>query len=680
MKLVLKVLEMKNFKGIKEKKILFDRTETKLYGANATGKTTVADAFMWLLFDKDSHDRKDFAIKPLAENNEPIHFLNTEVSAEFEFESKTFILSKVYKEKWVKKRGQAEQEFSGHETTYSIDGVPCKKSEYNQYVNQIIKENTFKLLTNPFAFESMKWQEKRKILFEVCGNIEDHQVKGYDKLQEVLAGKSIEDCKKSLAATKKKLNEEIKSIPTRIDEVTRSIEEGLEPLDELQTQIKAKEEHKTALQEQLEASNEQFNELREKQHQLLSLERTREEAIREHNRVSYAEYNTHKDQLDTLKRDVHNKQSEQDRIVKKLEILKQDEIIINSKIQDERNEWIRIDAETFEEHKSICPTCGQNLPIDQLEELKNKHIKEKEARKQQVVRIADQLKEDLARCQKEQEDLSKDFETLAKELVAIQKNVQGLEEKLGQPIDTTPCDTSEIDAQIDVLKKEIETFTKVDNEQLKQAIRIEEINIQNIKIRLAKHEENAKQVERIRELKEKLEDYQCKRADIEQQEILIEDFTQDKIEMLESNINNKFKEVSFKLFEQQINGGLVECCESLIYGVPFSNANNAAKVQAGIEIIKVLSEHYGMNAPIFIDNRESISTIPSTNSQVINLIVEELATELTDSLDITKISLEELNALKASEAKLDALEACGVDNWEGYDIAMENLEEVGCNS
>ena len=679
MKLVLKVLEMKNFKGIKEKKILFDRTETKLYGANATGKTTVADAFMWLLFDKDSQDRKDFEIKPLAENNEPIHFLNTEVSAEFEFEGKTFILSKVYKEKWVKKRGQAEQEFSGHETTYSIDGVPCKKSEYNQYVNQIIKENTFKLLTNPFAFESMKWQEKRKILFEVCGNIEDHQVKGYDKLQEVLAGKSIEDCKKSLAATKKKLNEEIKSIPTRIDEVTRSIEEGLEPLDELQTQIKAKEEHKTALQEQLEASNEQFNELREKQHQLLRLERTREEAIREHNRVSYAEYNTHKDQLDTLKRDVHNKQSEQDRIVKKLEILKQDEIIINSKIQYERNEWIRIDAETFEEHKSICPTCGQNLPIDQLEELKNKHIKEKEARKQQVVRIADQLKEDLARCQKEQEDLSKDFETLAKELVAIQKNVQGLEEKLGQPIDTTPCDTSEIDAQIDVLKKEIETFTKVDNEQLKQAIRIEEINIQNIKIRLAKHEENAKQVERIRELKEKLEDYQCKRADIEQQEILIEDFTQDKIEMLESNINNKFKEVSFKLFEQQINGGLVECCESLIYGVPFSNANNAAKVQAGIEIIKVLSEHYGTNAPIFIDNRESISTIPSTNSQVINLIVEELATELTDSLDITKISLDELNALKSSEAKLDALEACGVDNWEGYDMAMENLKEEVSN-
>lgn len=674
MKLVLKVLEMKNFKGIKEKKILFDRTETKLYGANATGKTTVADAFMWLLFDKDSQDRKDFEIKPLAENNEPIHFLNTEVSAEFEFDGKTFILSKVYKEKWVKKRGQAEQEFSGHETTYSIDGVPYKKSEYSQYVNQIINENTFKLLTNPFVFESMKWQDKRKILFEVCGNIEDHQVKGYDKLQEVLAGKSIEDCKKSLAATKKKLNEEIKSIPTRIDEATRSIEDGLEPLEELHTQIKVKEEHKTALQEQLEASNEQFNELREKQHQLLSLERTREEVIREHNRVSYAEYNTHKDQLETLQRDFNHKQSNQDRIVKKLETLKQDEIIINSKILDKRNEWKRIDAETFEEHKSICPTCGQNLPINQLEELKNKHTKEKEARKQQVVGIANQLKEDLAIGQKEQEDLSKEFEILAKELVAIQKNVQGLEEKLGQPIDTTPCDTSEIDAQIDILKKEIETFTKVDNEQLKQAIRMEEINIQNIKIRIAKHEENAKQVARVKELKDQLEDYQCKRADLEQQEIIIEDFTKDKIEMLESNINNKFKEVSFKLFEQQINGGLVECCESLIDGVPFSNANNAAKVQAGIEIIKVLSEHYGMNAPIFIDNRESISMIPSTNSQVINLIVEELATELTDSLDIAKISLDELNALKASKEKLDALEACGVDNWEGYDIAMENLD------
>lgn len=678
MKLVLKVLKMKNFKGIKEKKILFDRTETKLYGANATGKTTVADAFMWLLFDKDSQDRKDFEIKPLAENNEPIHFLNTEVSAEFEFDGKTFSLSKVYKEKWVKKRGQAEQEFSGHETTYYIDGVPCKKSEYQKYVDEIIKEKTFKLLTNPLTFEAMKWQDKRKILFEVCGTINDVSVPGYDRLQQHLSGKDVEEFKKSLAATKKKLKKDIEDIPPRIDELRRGIDESLDKEGAL-LKIAKKEQAIQDFEQQLEASEKAFEAVRDKQKLILSLERTREEIVGEHNRQVYGEHSKLKDQLDTLKRDINNKQSEQDRIAKKLEILKQDEIIINSKIKDERNEWIRIDKETFEEHKSICPTCGQNLPIDQLEELKNKHIKEKEARKQQVVRIADQLKEDLARGQKEQEDLSKDFEILAKELVSIQRNVQGLEEKLGQPIDTTPCDTAEIDAQIDELKQALASFNQLDTSKIKEEIKIAQKDIALYNLTITKADNQEKTLERIKELEEQLKELQVSLADVEQQEILVEDFTKAKVDMLEENINSKFTTVKFKLFEEQINGGLVECCESLINGVPFSNANNAAKVQAGIEIIKVLSEHYGMNAPIFIDNRESISTIPSTNSQVINLIVEELATELTDSLDITKISLDELNALKSSEAKLDALEACGVDNWEGYDIAMENLKEEVSN-
>ena len=678
MKLVLKVLEMKNFKGIKEKKILFDRTETKLYGANATGKTTVADAFMWLLFDKDSQDRKDFEIKPLAENNEPIHFLNTEVSAEFEFDGKTFILSKVYKEKWVKKRGQAEQEFSGHETTYYIDGVPCKKSEYQKYVDEIIKEKTFKLLTNPLTFEAMKWQDKRKILFEVCGTINDVSVPGYDRLQQHLSGKDVDEFKKSLASTKKKLKKDIEDIPPRIDELRRGIDESLDKEGAL-LKIAKKEQAIQDFEQQLEASEKAFEAVRDKQKLILSLERTREEIVGEHNRQVYGEHSKLKDQLDTLKRDINNKQSEQDRIAKKLETLKQDEIIINSKIKDERNEWIRIDKETFEEHKSICPTCGQNLPIDQLEELKNKHIKEKEARKQQVVRIADQLKEDLARGQKEQEDLSKDFEILAKELVSIQRNVQGLEEKLGQPIDTTPCDTAEIDAQIDELKQALASFNQLDTSKIKEEIKIAQKDIALYNLTITKADNQEKTLERIKELEEQLKELQVSLADVEQQEILVEDFTKAKVDMLEENINSKFTTVKFKLFEEQINGGLVECCESLINGVPFSNANNAAKVQAGIEIIKVLSEHYGMNAPIFIDNRESISTIPSTNSQVINLIVEELATELTDSLDITKISLDELNALKSSEAKLDALEACGVDNWEGYDIAMENLKEEVSN-
>lgn len=628
MKLLLKVLEMKNFKGIKERRILFDTTETKVYGANGTGKTTIADAFSWLLYDKDSQERKDFEIKPLTEHNEPIHFLNTEVTADFVLNGKTFTLGKLFREKWVKKRGQAEQEFSGHETVYYIDGVPCKKSEYQEYVNEIINEKTFKLLTNPSTFESMKWQDKRKFLFEVCGNIADNQVEGYEKLQEILAGKSADEYKKSLTATKKKLKSDIENIPPRIDEQTRSLEEGLEPLEVLQAKIDEKEAYKAELEKQLESTDAQFDEIRTKQHQILSLERTREEIIRAHNKSTYEEYNQNKDRLEALKRDLSNHTYEQDSIVKKIEVLKQDEVILTSKVADRRNEWMKIAEETFDEHKAICPTCGQDLPSEEVEKLKSKYIEEKAIRQERVLNEANIIKADLLNTQQNMHTLTTRFEEIACQLVSIQSNINEVEKILEQPIDPTPCDTSEIENQIDVLKKEVQSFASVDNEAIKQAIKMEEINIQNIKLRVSKHDSNAKALARIKELQEQLKDLQCKLADAEQVEIMIEDFTKAKVEMLEANINSKFKNVKFKLFDQQINGGLVECCESLINGVPFSNANTAAQVQAGIEIINVLSEHYGMNAPIFIDNRESVTDIPVTQSQVIDLIVSAVDKEL----------------------------------------------------
>ncbi|WP_053983778.1 AAA family ATPase [Niameybacter massiliensis] len=628
MKLLLKVLELKNFKGIKERRIFFDTTETRIYGANGTGKTTIADAFSWLLYDKDSQERKDFEIKPLTEHNEPIHFLNTEVTADFVLNGKTFTLGKLFREKWVKKRGQAEQEFSGHETIYYIDGVPCKKSEYQEYVNEIINEKTFKLLTNPLAFEAMKWQDKRKFLFEVCGNIADNQIEGYEKLQETLAGKSADEYKKSLAATKKKLKSDIENIPPRIDEQTRSLEEGLEPLEVLQAKIDEKEAYKAELEKQLEATDAQFNEIRTKQHQILSLERTKEEIIRAHNKSTYAEYNQNKDRLETLKRELSNHTYEQDSIVKKIEALKQDEVILTSKVADRRNEWMKIEEETFDEHKAICPTCGQDLPSEEVEKLKSKYIEEKAIRQERLLNEANIIKADLLNTQQNMQNLTTRFEEIACQLVSIQSNINEVEKILEKPIDTTPCDTSEIDNQIDVLKKEVQAFESVDNEAIKQAIKMEEINIQNIKLRVSKHDSNAKALARIKELQEQLKDLQCKLADVEQVEIMIEDFTKAKVEMLEANINSKFKNVSFKLFDQQINGGLAECCESLINGVPFSNANNAAQVQAGIEIINVLSEHYGMNAPIFIDNRESVTDIPATQSQVIDLIVSAVDKEL----------------------------------------------------
>lgn len=627
MKLMLKVLDLKNFKGIKQFKLLLDKTEVKVYGANAAGKTTLADAFMWLLFDKDSQDRKDFEIKTLDGDNNPIHFLDHEVTGDFEIDGRTFTLSKRLKEKWVKKRGQAEQEFSGHETTYYIDGVPCKKAEYQKYVDEIIKEKTFKLLTNPLTFEAMKWQDKRKTLFEVCGTINDVSVPGYDKLQQHLNGKDVDEFKKSLAATKKKLKKDIEDIPPRIDELRRGIDESLDKEGAL-LKIAKKEQAIQDFEQQLEASEKAFEVVRDKQKLILSLERTKEEVIREHNKKLYGEQGKLKDQYAQLKSTLNSKQIEQDRLVKIIEIKKQDNVLLEVQVNEHRSEWQRIAEETFDEHKAICPTCGQDLPTDKVQELFVKYEREKAVRQERVVNLANSKKASIASNNNEIVRCTELFEGIAQEVVILHKSLADLEEKLAEPIEQTSCDTAEIDAQIDELKQALASFNQLDTSKIKEEIKIAQKDIALYNLTITKADNQEKTLERIKELEEQLKELQVSLADVEQQEILVEDFTKAKVDMLEENINSKFTTVKFKLFEEQINGGVVECCESLINGVPFSNANNAAKVAAGIDIINVLSNHYGFYAPIWLDNRESVTSIPDTYSQVINLIVSEKDKEL----------------------------------------------------
>lgn len=627
MKLLLKALSLKNFKGIKQFEMMFDGTEVRVYGANGTGKTTLADSFMWLLFDKDSQDRKDFEIKTLDKNNQPIHHLDHEVYGVFEIDGGTIKLGKKLNEKWVKKRGQDQQEFSGHETTYYIDDIPVKKSEYQKYVDQIINEKTFKLLTNPFSFEGMKWQDKRKILFEVCGSISDDMVPGYEKLQEHLSGKDIDSFKKSIVASKKKIKQDIENIPPRIDELKRGLDELIDK-NSVVVEIEEKRALIQKLTEQLEVSQEQFNLVRKLQQELLGLERNKEELIRNHNANAYGEVNRLKQELEQLEFVLRNKEIEQEKLVRLSEIKEKDNELLNKQVAECREEWTRVAEETFDEHKAICPTCGQDLPNDKVDGLIKKYESEKIVRLERIVTMANSKKATIEHNNKELSSYIAKIDELKDEIPDTQMKIRQIKEKIDTPLEVVAIDTTEIDMKIAELKGKLNNFNQIDNSTIKERIKAIEADIAIKNLKLAKAEEQEKTLRRIDELEIQLKDNQCRLADLENQEILVEDFTKAKVDMLEENINSKFKSVRFKLFDEQINGGLVECCESLIDGVPFSGANNAAKVAAGIDIINVLSEHYGFHAPIWLDNRESVTSIPDTQSQIINLIVSENDKEL----------------------------------------------------
>jgi len=228
----IKKLSLYNFKGIRDFKAEFENQSTSIFGDNETGKTTLFDAFIWVLFGKNSEGDSQFGIKTLDENNNVIPKLEHSVEGIFEIDGQIVTLKRILKEKWVKKRGEELPVFTGNETTYFWNDVPMLAKDYAKKINEMMDESVFKLLTNPLYFNSLPWQDRREILTEMSGEVSDQDIaQGNQEYITLLAGLgslTIEESQKAYAIKRKTIKDELKMIPTRIDEVDRSMPEVID--------------------------------------------------------------------------------------------------------------------------------------------------------------------------------------------------------------------------------------------------------------------------------------------------------------------------------------------------------------------------------------------------------------------------------------------------------------------
>ena len=260
----LKSLTLKNFKGFTgERTYFFDGDDVNIYGDNATGKSTIVDSFLWLLFNKNSSGATDFSIKPLSANGEPLHNVDYSVSAVFEVseDGKTYKteLTKVMREKWTKKRGETTSNFSGHETTYFKDGSPKLLKEYQKEVEKLCDEELFKMLTSPFYFNKMSTKSKRAFLLKAIPDVSNYDVVEkypnlYPLLQE-LGNLSVEEVLAKYKATASAANKDLPSYGYKIEELQSMITtpdemEDLEIISKLNAQINEKNEYILELQSQ----------------------------------------------------------------------------------------------------------------------------------------------------------------------------------------------------------------------------------------------------------------------------------------------------------------------------------------------------------------------------------------------------------------------------------------------
>lgn len=629
----LKTLVLKNFKGIRDLTLNFNGV-TNIYGENASGKTTINDAFRWLLFDKDSTDRKNFEIKTLDENNNVIHGLEHSVTGELSINGKIKVFKKIYKEKWQKRRQETESQFTGHETLYYINDVPVKASEYQVEISEIVDETIFKLITDPLYFsQTMKWQDRRTILLDMVGDLTPEQIFSYDnkleELRELMDDSGIDKTKVKLSARRRKLNDEIKSLPYRIDECYKSIVE----LDfkELKDQLNKKIMKLGSVEEDLMYSLKENPLVIEKRNKLSGLRnqiRVIEDDI-ENDRMNV------KRELSSKLRRHENQVYETNQVLidkeKDLKRLYEREKILEQRIEDFRKQWDEKKAEQFIINENFeCPTCHRKLDVEVIENKTKEMLDNFNKQKAKSLELINKQGKDSASEKKETQNqiavILKKIEELTTAIHNAEELVQQTKseiEEFNNKVIEFPEKYYELKEEVDQLTNELDSINEKKDHtdelvRLKSELRKE---IESINSMLHNEENNKKLLIRIDELKDKERELAQQIADLEKQESLCDNYIKTKVELLESRINSRFSYVRFKLFETQINGALVETCQPLINGVPFSDANNAAKYNAGIDIINALSEFYDISAPIFIDNREGINEILSTSAQIINLIV-----------------------------------------------------------
>lgn len=633
-------LTLRNFKGIRDFTLDTHGGNVDVFGDNATGKTTLYDAFMWLLFDKDSSNRKDFEIKTLDKDGNFLHGLEHEVEGVLLVDGRQVTLRKVFSEKWTKKRGSATQEFTGHTTDYFVDGVPVKQKGYKDRVDEIVSEDVFKLLTSPTYFnEQLKWQDRRKILLEVCGDISDEEVisgnKELSKLPSILNGRSLEDHRKVIAAKRTEINKELDKIPVRIDEVQRSMPELPDEgerffeasIGELKEIISSKEAEAFRLRQGGQIAVKEKR-LREIEAELLEIKNRLQADSLEKVAAKRQEVSTLKGQYGDLERKISD-------ITWTIDRNKQRIRDYRSEADGLRQQWHEVNAEEFENHHDTnCPACGQALPEDQVRATHDKALalfnRSKSIRLEQISDKGKAATAEVERLNSENAELSKHFEALKQQLTAKESELRKAEAELNvlqaditdiesdQQYITKKNEAADMQQEITQLRASVQEAAA----KVKEEIAALKTSAEALEQEKAKFAQVQAAEQRIAELAAREKELATEFERLEQELYLTEEFIRTKVNLLEEKINSKFRFARFKLFEQQINGGLAEVCETTFIGVPYSGGlNNAARINVGLDIICTLSGHYGFAAPTFIDNAEAVTQLIDTQGQQIRLIV-----------------------------------------------------------
>lgn len=673
-KVIIKRLQLVNFKGLRNVEIEFSDNVTTISGRNGTGKTTIKDAFCWLLWGKNSEGDTDskFGIKTTDENGNFIPDLEHGVTGVFEVvntetgEVENVELRRVLIEEWKAPTGETERVLKGHHTDFFYNGVPLKtKAEYEARINAIIPEAVFKIITDPYYFLTLHWKAQREMLLQIAGNVSDEDIaRGNERFALLLAqltGKTLEDYKREVSVKKAKVNEQLGKIPTAIDAITRvtpeepdytalgkekeSLEAEISQIDESVTS--AAEANRIAYDKAAKIQAE-INAKRTQQQKLLfeAKDTARNEAYKKNETYNNAERELRQieagEQNELRSYNVERNRLQSD--IKRAEAAKQGYTVQQDEL---REKWYSVNAEEFADSDNlVCPlfkhVCADATALQKYEadrtEARNKFYENKEKRLADINRRGEQLTEQITA---QETEINRLYDLLAQEEEKHQAAVADYADRRAKA-EKTISENPKVSTEPDIKGEDIPEWVTLQEEINELSGQLPKMDASNAndtaELRKKKTELMAKLDEvkrklnlrdtidtnnkRIKELREEAAVLAQEKANLQTEETIIDDFVTAQMNEVERRVNSLFSRVQFKMYRTQIEDAKqVPDCICYIDGVRYSDKNAAGKVNAGLDVINTLCAFHGVSAPIFVDEAESVNEFIPVNSQLIKLEV-----------------------------------------------------------
>ena len=644
-------LALRYFKGVMEAEYEFGEYVNTVKGCNGVGKSTVADAIFWVLFGMNSQGETKFGLKTRREDGSEIEDVEHSVAMTLEVDGEETVLKRVLKDS-KDKDGKVTNTYS-----YYVDGDAETAGDYRKRVDEICTVEAFKMCSSPTAFVEQDWQKKRAFLTGVAGRPEWEDVaRGetrFDWLKGKLQKEGASEIAKHIGYKRKEVQKELDELPVRLDELKRVLPEELDweslmrtaeilesNIGQNEARLRHAETEGTDVVER-EAIRKKLDLAQKRKDQMETGARNRlREIIEEHHKEYSEKRNKNAEAKETVA-DLMKKRSSLEFLLQRCG---EQRMALEQEKVDGAAVWKTVAARTWEwnDNDSLCPTCGQLLPVDKLEEMKAESEKRFNAsvaeEKKKLLAKAARLNDELKECDKNIAHYTEEYknvdaqiekaEKIASESFEAFEKVRDAKEPTLDDVLADYPSYKEACEEVEKLKAQLDapTTKNVDSElvaQIKADIEKQKADLEETNKMLGTKLQFDIVTARIEAAKAERQKLQQELDELDEQYRTASEYDRRECKALERSINEKFGLVKWSMFTQTLDGTRKPWCECSVGGVPYSDLNTAGKINAGLDIVNFFKKYLEVDVPCIIDGCESVLKPLYEGGQQIRLTVTE---------------------------------------------------------